>query len=135
MPNYLARDIHLRAEYQQPSRRPRLRVKLPPVGAHVRLNRLRGIYEKEASDTWTEEVFRVLRHKTSTPIPLIYVEDLMGDVVEGGLYPEEYQQVTWNGKRQVDKVIKERKRKGHAREYFVSYRGWPQKFNAWTKSL
>ena len=106
---------------------------LPKVGSYVRLNRLRGMFDKEASSTWTEEVFKVVRHKTSTPIPLIYIEDLTGDKIQGGFYPEEYQVVKWDGKRQVDKVIKERKIQGKPREYLVSYRGWPPKFNAWTK--
>ena len=77
----------------------------------------------------------MVRHNTSRAIPLIYVEDLMGEQIQGGLYPEEYQQVTWNGKRELDKVLKERKPKGRPREYLVSYRGWPPKFNAWVKTL
>ena len=115
---------------------PRRKYKLPPVGSLVRLNRLRGLYEKEASDTWTEEVFRVARHNSSktAPIPLIYVEDLMGQGIAGGLYPQEYQSVTWDGKRQVEKILRQRKRPGQPREYFVSYRGWPSMFNSWTKT-
>ena len=106
--------------------------KLPPIGSFVRLNRLRGIFEKEASNTWTEEVFRVVRHKTTAPIPLIYVEDLQGDKIEGGLYPEEYQAVEWDGKKTVDQVLKTRQQRAKPKEYLVSYKGWPKKFNEWT---
>lgn len=109
--------------------------KLPPVGSYVRLNRLRGLFEKEASSTWTEEVFKVTRHKTSSPIPLIYIEDLSGDQIQGGLYPEEYQPVSWDGKKKIDKILKERKLKGKSKEYLVSYYGWPPKFNAWIDRL
>lgn len=115
------------------SRRSLRKTRLPPIGSLVRLNRLRGLFEKESSWTWTEEVFRVTRHNSSHPIPLIYVEDLTGEPILGGLYPEEYQSISWNGKREVDKVIKTRK-KGGRLEYFVSYRGWPKKFNAWTRT-
>ena len=135
-PNDLAKDPFL---YKWPGSSPlspaKRKHKLPPLGSFVRLNRLRGLFEKEASSTWTEEVFRVIAHKTSSPIPLIYVEDLTGDKIEGGLYPEEYQQVDWNGKRDIDKVIKQRRLKNKPREYFVSYRGWPPKFNQWVSKL
>jgi hypothetical protein len=128
-PNDLARNPLLLVS--EAPRRPSKKYKLPAVGAHVRLNRLRGIFEKEASSTYTEEVFKVVRHKTSVPIPLIYVEDMAGDPILGGLYPEEYQQITWSGKKEIDKVIRERKPPGKPREFLVAYKGWPPKFNAW----
>jgi hypothetical protein len=133
VPNELARDPTLEVATLKPL--PKKKYKLPTVGAFVRLNRLRGIFEKEASNTFTEEVFRVVRHKTSMPIPLIYVEDTLGDRVLGGLYPEEYQEITWNGKKTIDQVIKQRKLKNQPRQYFVSYKGWPPKFNAWVNRL
>ena len=113
----------------------RHRQKLPPIGSFVRLNRLRGLFEKEASDTWTEEVFRVIRHKTNLPIPMIVVEDLAGDKIQGALYPEEYQSVKWSGHRDIEKVLKTRKLKGKGKEYLVAYRGWPPKFNKWISRL
>jgi hypothetical protein len=124
-----------------PARKRRGR-KLPAVGAYVRLNRLRGRFEKEASDTWTEEVFRVARHKKETesqPIPMIYVEDLHGEGILGALFPEEYQEVTWSGRREPERVVEERNTSGGGgrrprREFLVSYRGWPPKFNTWVKT-
>ena len=72
---------------------PRVKIKLPPIGSFVRLSRLRGLFEKEASGTWTKEIFRVVRHITTQPIPMIRVESLDGDPVLGSLYPQEYQSV------------------------------------------
>ena len=134
-PNELVENPLLIATKKAVSNETLRQFKLPPIGSHVRLNRLRGIFEKEASSTWTEEVFKVTRHKKSSPIPLIFVEDLTGDAIKGGLYPEEYQLVKWDGNKEVDKVIKERKIQGKPREYLVSYRGWPPKFNAWITKL
>lgn len=68
-------------------------VKNPPVGTTVRLNRLRGAYEKEATGTWTKELFKVRAHKKNRGIPQLYVEDQSGEPIEGALYPEEYQVV------------------------------------------
>ena len=132
-PNDLARNpmLFIPLSKSPPSKR----YKLPPIGSHVRLNRLRGIFEKEASSSWTEEVFLVTRHNTTGAIPLVYVEDLKGEPILGGLYPEEIQQVSWDGKRQVDKIIKQRQLRVKPREYFVSYRGWPVKFNEWLTKI
>lgn len=127
-PYDLARNPFLLEEKPKP--KPARRSRLPPIGSFVRLNRLRGLFDKEASSTWTGEVFKVIRHKTSSPIPLIYVEDMMGDKILGGLYPEEYQQVTWTGKKEFSHVVKTRKRDGKT-EHLVAYKSWPSKFNTW----
>lgn len=103
---------------------------LPPIGSFVRLNRLRGIFDKEASGSWTSEVFRVARHKVSSPIPMIYVQDLIGEPILGALYPEEYLKISWNGDKKVDTVFKTRKRAGKT-EQLVNYIGWPSKFTEW----
>ena len=117
---------------KSPPKRP---ITLPPVGSYVRLNRLRSTFDKESSGNFTEEIFRVTRHKTTSPIPLIYVSDLQGDPVLGGLYPQEYQAVVFNGKKRIEHVIKRRKRRGHPPEYFVSFRGYPKKFNEWVTTV
>ena len=103
---------------------------LPPIGAYVRLNANRGIFGKESKGTWTKEVFRVVKHQTSTPIPMIFMEDLKGEPIEGGFYPEEYQQIDWDGRKQPSVILKTRTR-NHVKEYYVSYDGWHQKFNEW----
>lgn len=63
---------------------------------------------------------------------MLWVEDLQGEPIRGAYYPMEWQEVTWDGVRKVDSVLKTRKRKGHPPEYFISYYGWPNKFNEWT---
>ena len=112
---------------------PQRDLSLPPIGSFVRLNRLRGIFEKEASGNWTKEVFRVARHKVSSPIPMVYVEDLTGEPVLGALYPEEYQPVAWDPKKkEIGTVLKTRHRKGKAPERLVTYIGWPSSYTEWT---
>lgn len=112
---------------------------LPPIGSYVRLNRLRALFDKEASGTWTEEVFRVVRHKTSSQIPLIYVEDLAGDPVQGGLYPQEYQQIKFDSReRQVERVLETRRRsiRGRRRiQYKVTFKGYPPSVTGWVSAI
>lgn len=109
--------------------------RLPPVGSHVRLNRLRGIFEKEATGTWTEEVFRVARHKTRQDIPMVLVEDLTGEPILGALYPEEYQVIDWPGEGKTTKtpkdVVETRTRRGGIKEVRVTFEGWPRRHTEW----
>ena len=108
---------------------------LPKIGAFVRLNRLKDTFDKESSGGWTEEVFKVVRHKIhSSNIPMLWVEDLLGEPIRGAYYPLEVQEVVWDGVRKVDKVLQTRKRKGEPSEYLVSYYGWPKKFIEWTRA-
>ena len=109
--------------------------KLPPVGSYVRLNRLRSIFEKEASGNFTQEVFRVRAHKKSPGIPQLFVEDLKGTPVRGALYPQEFQLIQFDGEKEIDKVIKTRRPANRPMQYFVSYRGYPASFNEWISDL
>lgn len=105
--------------------------KIPSVGSYVRLNRLRGLFDKEASGSFTEEVFKVILVRRKNPIPLIYVEDLLGKAIKGGLYPEEYQSVRWDPEPKVDKIFKRRKLKNAVNEVYASFKGYPDKYRAW----
>ena len=116
----------------------RLVAGLPPIGSLVRLNRLRGVFGKEASGTWTEELFRVIRHNTTRTIPLVYVEDLQGQEIFGGLYPEEVRAVKWSGKKRPLKIVRERTVRGAqgrsgVKEYLIRWRGWPPAFDEWVR--
>lgn len=104
---------------------------IPPVGSLVRMNKDRGIFEKESRGTWSLEVFKVVAHNFTQAIPMVKLEDLLGEEIKGSFYPEEVQKITWDGEKQIEEVIATRKRKGR-KEYFVRYKGWPDKFAEWT---
>ena len=105
-------------------------IKLPAVGSFVRLNRLRGTFEKEASGNWTREIFRVTGHKTAQSIPMINIEDLTNEPVKGALYPEEYISVPYNGVKTISKVLAKRTRNGQ-KEQLVTYEEYPEKYSEW----
>lgn len=116
----------------EPPKAPAVRPwKIPQLGSFVRLNRLRGLHDKEASGNFTEEVFKVAGISRKYPIPMVYVEDLLGERVKGGLYPEEYQAIEWDQQRRVAKVIKQRHLKGRPREKLVTFVGYPDTYTLW----
>lgn len=107
------------------------RAKVPPVGAWVRLNQIRGIFGKEAKGNWTDEIFKVIRHKSGMAIPMAIVQDLRGDEISGSFYPWELQEIEWDGAKRPSLVHKTRVRHGE-KEYLVSYHGYPADLLEWT---
>ena len=103
---------------------------LPPLNAFVRINKNRGIFEKESKGVWSSEIFRVQKHDKSQPIPMAEICDLMGEKILGKFYGFELQEIEWDGKKVIDKILRQRKRKGKT-EYLVSYTNYPPKFTEW----
>ncbi|XP_035204745.1 uncharacterized protein LOC118179691 [Stegodyphus dumicola] len=99
------------------------------VGDVVRVSKLKLTFEKGYETNWTEELFVVTecvkRH------PAVYrIKDLLGDSVKGTFYAQELQKVRLKEEYRIEKILKKRMRKKQT-EYFVKYRGYPDKFNQW----
>jgi hypothetical protein len=82
-----------------------------------------------------EEIFTIVdRYPT---YPLTYgLADLTGEHIRGKFYEQEIQIVTKTDDDvyEVEKVLKTRKRSGKV-EYFVKWRGYPDKFNSWVTDV
>ncbi|XP_035229671.1 uncharacterized protein LOC118201641 [Stegodyphus dumicola] len=99
------------------------------VGDVVRVSKLKLTFEKGYETNWTEELFVVTecvkRH------PAVYrIKDLLGDSVKGTFYAQELQKVRLKEEYRIEKILKKRIHKNQT-EYFVKYRGYPDKFNQW----
>ena len=108
----------------------RLQKQLPPIGSYVRLNRLRHVFEKEASGTFGSEIFKVVKHKIAQKIPMIRVEDLTGELILGSLYKGQYQPVVYSGEKTIRAVLKKRGA-GRRAQVQVSYYEYPEKYSEW----
>ena len=107
---------------------------LPPVGAYVRLNRLKGVFDKEITGSWSREVFVVAKHCVTQPIPMLQVDDLNGQRIRGSLYRQEVQTVHFDPTlKVVDEILKTRTKKGR-KEYYASFVGFPPNHNDWVNS-
>jgi hypothetical protein len=105
--------------------------KLPPVGAYVRLSKRKGTFGKEASGTWTEEVFRVEKHTRNVPVPMATVQDLLGERILGSFYPQELQQIEWIvGEKKPQYIFGTRMKNGQ-KQRLVSFYGYPSKYREW----
>lgn len=107
-------------------------------GDYVRISRTKGTFEKGYEKNWSEEIFRISRVLNRQGLYIYEVRDLEDEIIEGFFYPEELTCV--NEKRmleqqefKIDRVLKTKGR-GPKKQLFVSWVGYPEKFNSWIRA-
>jgi hypothetical protein len=106
-------------------------------GDYVRLTGYKHPFQKSAfSHSWTTEIFIVVERRKVGGLAKYRVMDYAHEEVRGEFYEEELQKVYIGEKPsfKIEKVIKQRKR-NNKKEYFVKFKSWPKKYNAWVKDL
>ena len=82
------------------------------VGDQVRISKARRTFKKGYLPSWTEEIFTISQRIDKSP-PVYRLKDLMGEDIAGIFYGQELQKVIkTDDVFRVEKVIKERTRKG-----------------------
>lgn len=66
--------------------------------------------------------------------PVYRIKDLLGEPIQGTFYAQELQKVKPKTEYEVEKILKKRTKRGQL-EYFVTYKGYPKKFNQWIPSV
>ena len=101
------------------------------VGDFVRISKDKGVFEKGSTENWSEEVFKVIKTK-KTPQGYIYrLEDLDGEDLTSIFYHWEVQKTDKPDLLDI-KVLKTRiNPKTKKKEFFVRWKGYPEKFNSW----
>jgi hypothetical protein len=102
------------------------------IGDYIRLSHVRRPFQRDYQEKWTEELFIIKERKYRAGIPVYKITDYDKDPIEGTFYESELQKVNKDKDAlwRVDKVLRKRTRKGKE-EWFVSFMGWPKKFNMW----
>jgi hypothetical protein len=105
------------------------------VGDRVRISRYKHIFEKGYLSNWTDEIFEIADKYPTYPVTY-GLKDLAGETIEGKFYEPEIQKVTKSAEDlyDVEKVLKTRRRRGKV-EYFVKWKGYPDKFNSWVTDI
>ena len=100
------------------------------VGDRVRINRVKRMFEKSYLPNYTEEMFAIYK-RFARQVPVYKLKDDAGEILDGTFYEAELQKVIKeNDVYRVEKILRKRKRKGVV-EYFVKWKGYPDKFNSW----
>lgn len=104
------------------------------VGDYVRITKDKNVFGKGFTPNFTEELFRIKSVALRTPV-VYYIEDLDGEEISGTFYEPELQKVIYDegAAQAIEKIIKQRRR-GKSVQYFVKFRGYPNKFNSWVNS-
>ena len=105
------------------------------VGDKVRIVMQRRPFQKGYIGNWSEEIFVVTARMPTAPVTY-KLKDLTGDAIKGTFYSDELQIVSKldDALFDIERIVKTRKRAGKV-EYLVKWRGYPEKFNSWVKTL
>lgn len=104
------------------------------VNQYVRISRERHVFEKGYEKGWSEEIFKIVKVKHRQQLFIYELCDLEGEKIEGFFYPEElslvHKERLLEQAHKINEVLKTRG-KGAKKEFFVSWVGYPDKFNSW----
>ena len=88
------------------------------------------MFQKSYLPNLTEEMFTMYK-RLARQVPVYKLKDDAGEILDGTFYEAELQKVIKEDDvYRVENVLRKRKRKG-AVEYFVKWKGYPDKFNSW----
>ena len=103
------------------------------IGQRVRISKRKQAFEKGNLPGWSEEIFVISKKFPTTPVT--YANKNMSDEeIKCRFYEPELQLIIKEDNvYDVEKVIKTRRRNGKI-EYYVKWKGYPDKFNSWIYS-
>lgn len=114
------------------SRKSKLRRYAFKVGQLIRISHVRNVFDREYSQKWTGELFKVRRRFRRDGLPSYSIEDWSGEKIEGTFYEPELQAVNVDDNKEyyVEKVLQKRSR-NKRREVLVRWLHWPKKYDSW----
>ena len=90
-------------------------------------------FEKGYLRAWSEEIF-IISKKFSTTLVTYAIKGVADEEIKGRFYDPELQLIIKEDNMyNVEKVLKTRRRNGKI-EYYVKWKGYPDKFNSWIDS-
>jgi hypothetical protein len=105
------------------------------IGDKVRIAKFKKLFEKGYTQNWTKEIFTIDQVILTKKYPCYIIKDYYDEIIEGVFYEKELQKVyKTDNYYKYDKILKTRYKNGK-KEYFVSWEGYPSKFNSWVTDL
>ena len=102
------------------------------INQTVRLSHVRSVFDREYSQKWTGEIFKIGTRFRREGVPVYTILDWDNERVEGTFYEPELQavDVDLTMEYHIDKIVKRRVR-NKKKEVLVSWLHWPKKYNSW----
>jgi hypothetical protein len=103
------------------------------IGDTVRISKFRQHFDKGYVPQWTEEIFKIIAVSHQKTQPVYRLVDLTDEPIKGTFYRNELQKVMLDKDRtyKIETIIKKRRLSDGRIQYFVKWRGYPEKFNQW----
>ena len=98
------------------------------VGDLVRISRTKATFEAGYIANWSEAIYKIHKIKWTSPITYI-LEDMKGNIIEGGFYTEELKKTNQEVFR-IEKVLRKKKINGVVHG-LVKWIGYDDSFNEW----
>ena len=102
------------------------------IGQTVRLSHVRGLFDREYSQKWTGEIFKIKTRFKREGIPVYTLESWDEEKVEGTFYEQELQSIHVDDSTEyfIQDILKRRVR-NKRKEVLVRWLHWPQKYDSW----
>lgn len=95
------------------------------VGDHVRISKLRQIFDKNYYPNWSTEIFTISEIKLTNPITYL-LKDYQNIEIAGGFYTEQLQKVKYPDSYLVEKILRRNKNR-----VYVKWLGFDDSHNSW----
>ena len=101
-------------------------------GQTVRINQLRHAFDRQYSQKWSGELFKITSRFRRQGQPIYRLEDWSGDAITGTFYQTELQPVSVDADTEfsVEKVLRRRTR-NKTKEALVRWLHWPKSYDSW----
>jgi len=105
------------------------------VGDLVRITKQKVAFAKGYEQTFSTEIFKVVKVITCVPQPVYELSDLQDRSIEGRFYSFELCKVTVSPETafKIDKIVRTRNKNG-IKQHFVKWKGYDSTFNSWVKA-
>jgi hypothetical protein len=105
------------------------------VGDLVRITKQRVAFAKGYEQTFSTEIFRIVKVITRVPQPVYELSDLQDRHLEGRFYNYEQAKFTVSPETefQIDKIVRTRNKNG-IKQHLVKWKGFDKTFNSWVNA-
>ena len=102
------------------------------LGQTVRISHVKSIFDREYSQKWTGELFKIDKRYKREGLPVYKLKVWSGDSIEGTFYESELQSVHVDEATEyrVEKVLK-RRTLNKQKEVLVRWLHWPPNYDSW----
>lgn len=95
------------------------------IGDRVRISKLKGIFEKGFTPSWSTEIFTITKTQNTNPVTYL-LKDAQGQPIAGGFYEQELQKTLYPDTYLIEKVLR---RKGN--KMYIKWLGLDSSNNSW----